>query len=171
MPVKIPCCRRFIFDISVSGDAGTGHIVNSRTAPSRNPIPRPIWNTLEPKKNPQGLDRPWGLLPQFILANSPAHEGISLNSPGRSSGSWLVLLPAPSHLKDVLREPLFVFARPYLAFNDSQTTVNVSRTVAFAGFVPIYSGGTARDSHPLPIPRNHNVEGTLGDQEEGCQVH
>lgn len=28
-------------------------------------------------------------------------------------------------------------------------------TVAFAGFVPIYSGGTTRDSHPLPLPGNH----------------
>ena len=27
------------------------------------------------------------------------------------------------------------------------------RTVVFAGFVPIYSGGTARDLHPLPLTR------------------
>lgn len=51
-------------------------------------------------------------------------------SPGRSSGSWVTLLPAPSH-------PI--------------------RTVVFAGFVPIYSGGTARDLHPLPLPRRYNV--------------
>ena len=55
-----------------------------------------------------------------------------VNSPGRSSGSWFILLPAPSH--------------PY------------ERTVVFASFVPIYSGGTARDLHPLPLPRSHNVE-------------
>jgi len=30
------------------------------------------------------------------------------------------------------------------------------RTVVFAGFVPIYSGGTARDLHPLPLPQRHN---------------
>ena len=29
------------------------------------------------------------------------------------------------------------------------------RTVASAGFVPIHSGGTARESHPLPLPGNH----------------
>jgi hypothetical protein len=45
------------------------------------------------------------------------------------------------------------------------------KTVALAGFVPIYSGGTARDLHPLPIPRRHNVGSTLGDRGEGCQVH
>jgi hypothetical protein len=34
----------------------------------------------------------------FILACSPALEGTMLNVPGRSSGSWFALLPAPSHL-------------------------------------------------------------------------
>ncbi len=67
-----------------------------------------------------------------------------VHSPGRSSGSWVVLLPVPSH---------------------------PSQTVAFTGFVPIYSGGTARDLHPLPLPRSLNVDGTLGDGAEFCQVH
>jgi hypothetical protein len=48
---------------------------------------------------------------------------------------------------------------------------SMNRTVAFTGFVPIYSGGTARDLHPLPLPRSHIVESTLGDREEGCQGH
>jgi len=48
---------------------------------------------------------------------------------------------------------------------------SMNRTVAFTGFVPIYSGGTARDLHPLPLLRSHIVGGTLGDREEGCQVH
>ena len=52
-----------------------------------------------------------------------------VNYPGRSSGLWFVLLPVPSHPSN--------------------------RTVALAGFVPIHSGGTARDSHPLPLPENH----------------
>jgi hypothetical protein len=65
--------------------------------------------------------------------------------PGRSSGSWFILLPVPSH--------------PSI------------RTVAMTGFVPIYSGGTARDLHPLPLPRNHNVTSTLGDGSNFCQVH
>ncbi len=52
-----------------------------------------------------------------------------VNYPGRSSGSWFVLLPVPSHPSNW--------------------------TVALAGFVPIHSGGTARDSHPLPLPGNH----------------
>ena len=48
---------------------------------------------------------------------------------------------------------------------------SMNRTVAFTGFVTIYSGGTARDLHPLPLPRSHIVGGTLGDREEGCQGH
>ncbi len=68
-----------------------------------------------------------------------------VNSPGRSSGSWFVLLPVPSHPPE--------------------------RTVVITGFVPIYSGGTARDLHPLPLPRKLNVGGTLGDRSNFCQVH
>ena len=37
MPVKMPCCRRFMFDISSSGAAGTTHIASSKPAPSRDP--------------------------------------------------------------------------------------------------------------------------------------
>lgn len=44
------------------------------------------------------------------------------------------------------------------------------QTVAVAGFVPIYSGGTARAFHPLPLPRNHNVRGTIGESDKTCQV-
>jgi hypothetical protein len=68
-----------------------------------------------------------------------------VNFPGRSSGSWFILLPMPSHPS--------------------------KRTVALTGFVPINSGGTARDLHPLPLPRNHNVTGTLRDVGNFCQVH
>jgi hypothetical protein len=49
--------------------------------------------------------------------------------------------------------------------------VTVLQTVALAGFVPIHSGGTARESHPLPLPGNHDVSGTLGDTVNSCQVH
>ena len=52
-----------------------------------------------------------------------------------------------------------------------RTFPSMNRTVAFTGFVPIDSGGTARDLHPLPLPGSQIVEGTLGDREEGCQVH
>ena len=48
-----------------------------------------------------------------------------VNSLGRSSGSWFILLPAPSR--------------------------SANQTVAHTGFVPIYSGGTARGLHPLPL--------------------
>ncbi len=68
-----------------------------------------------------------------------------VNSPGRSSDLWIVLLPVPSH--------------PSI------------RTVAYTGFVTTYSGGTARDSHPLPLPRNYNVTRTLGERSKYCQVH
>lgn len=68
-----------------------------------------------------------------------------VNSLGRSSDLWIVLLPVPSHPS--------------------------KRTVASTGFVTTYSGGTARDSHPLPFPRNYNVTGTLGERGNFCQVH
>ena len=48
---------------------------------------------------------------------------------------------------------------------------SMDRTVALAGFVPIHSGGTARDLHPLPLPENHNVSGTVGEGVNSCQVH
>ena len=74
--------------------------------------------------------------------------------------------------EDENRQAVFVTREEILpTFNAQRTTVNVSKTVASTGFVPTYSGGTARDSHPLPLPRSHNVEGTLGDKEERCQVH
>ena len=64
--------------------------------------------------------------------------------PGRSSGSWFILLPVPSHPSN--------------------------RTVASAGFVPIDSGGTARDLHPLPLPEITIVSGTVGESGIFCQV-
>jgi len=48
---------------------------------------------------------------------------------------------------------------------------SIEWTVALAGFVPIDSGGTARDLHPLPLPENHDVSGTLGEPVNFCQVH
>ena len=48
-----------------------------------------------------------------------------VNSPGRSSGSWFTLLPAPSHLKTLLVNRYSLLARTYLAFNVSRFTFNV----------------------------------------------
>jgi hypothetical protein len=42
--------------------------------------------------------------------------------------------------------------------------------VALPGFVPTYSGGTARALHPLPLPRRHNVGGTIGERHKACQA-
>jgi hypothetical protein len=98
------------------------------------------FNVLE-IKNPQGLRQdPEDCTRFFILTCSPALEGTLVNFPGRSSGSWFVLLPVPSHPSD--------------------------RTVALAGFVPIHSGGTARDSHPLPLSGNYNVSGNSRRHEQ-----
>ncbi len=41
--------------------------------------------------------------------------------------------------------------RDRLAFR-LQQKLGTLRTVAFTGFVPTYSGGTARDLYPLPYP-------------------
>jgi hypothetical protein len=71
----------------------------------------------------------------------------------------------PSEASVVKRETLRIDCFP-----DVYISPFTLQTVASTGFVPIYSGGTARDLHPLPLPRS-NVEGTLGDKEEGCQVH
>ena len=43
--------------------------------------------------------------------------------------------------------------------------------MACAGFVPIHSGGTARDLHPLPFTRKHLFcSVTLWELAEPCQV-
>jgi hypothetical protein len=55
------------------------------------------------------------------------------------------------------------------AHHSSPITCHVPKTVAVAGFVPIYSGGTARAFHPLPLPRSHNVGGTIGESDKTCQ--
>ena len=81
-----------------------------------------------------------------------------VNLPGRSSGSWFALLPAPSHLGTLTVHRSSLLARTHLAFHVVRLTSNVVKTVALTGFVPIYSGGTARDSHPLPLPGSRNVE-------------
>jgi hypothetical protein len=64
----------------------------------------------------------------------------------------------------------------YLVNRISHEDTNASRTTLHAhasglpGFVPIDSGGTARESHPLPLPWSHNVEGTIGERHKACQV-
>lgn len=65
----------------------------------------------------------------------------------------------------------FGIGLPTFTHDSSLITHHCIQTVALTGFVPIYSGGTARDLHPLPLPRSHIVEGTLGEREEGCQGH
>jgi hypothetical protein len=50
----------------------------------------------ENKKSPRPREDPEDCTRFFILACSPALEGTMVNSPGRSSGSWFTLLPAPS---------------------------------------------------------------------------
>src|SRR5689334_12209500 len=49
------------------------------------------------KKSPRPWTDPEDCTRFFILTCSPALEGAMANSPGRSSGSWFVLLPVPSH--------------------------------------------------------------------------
>src|SRR5690349_1258029 len=49
------------------------------------------------KKSPRPGTDPEDCTRFFILTCSPALEGAMANSPGRSSGSWFVLLPVPSH--------------------------------------------------------------------------
>ena len=48
------------------------------------------------KKSPRPKTDPEDCTRFFILARSPAHEGTTVSLPGRSSGSWFDLLPAPS---------------------------------------------------------------------------
>ncbi|CUS39045.1 hypothetical protein COMA2_60125 [Candidatus Nitrospira nitrificans] len=50
---------------------------------------------------------------------------------------------------------------------DSRVTNN-DQTVTFTGFVPIDSGGTARDSHPLPLLRAYGGS-TIEENGKTCQ--
>jgi hypothetical protein len=44
------------------------------------------------------------------------------------------------------------------------------RTVTLViGVVPSYSGGTVRDSHPLPLDRSGVVSRTLEEKDPSCQ--
>jgi hypothetical protein len=73
-----------------------------------------------------------------------------VNSLGRSSGSWFTLLPAPSHLRTVTRDAKHVTSETAPSSPVTHHPSLSSKTVAIPGFVPIHSGGTVRDSHPLP---------------------
>lgn len=57
-----------------------------------------VFQRSENKKSSRPNTDPEDCTRFFILACSPALEGTMVNLPGRSSGSWFVLLPAPSHL-------------------------------------------------------------------------
>lgn len=43
------------------------------------------------------------------------------------------------------------------------------RTVAFTGFVPIHSGGTARALHPSSLTPESQYGGTIGENDKTCQ--
>jgi|KBSMisStandDraft_5_1062788.scaffolds.fasta_scaffold32929_3 hypothetical protein len=56
------------------------------------------------KKSPRPKD-PEDCTRFFTLTLSPAHEG-KTDRPGRFSGFWFHLLPAPSHPEDVMRHSI-----------------------------------------------------------------
>jgi hypothetical protein len=86
-------------------------------------------------KNPQGLGQ--------TLRIAPASSSSPVPQPSREQRS-------------ALRAGLLADGSPYSPCLPIRKRVCESRlkTVAFTGFVPIHSGGTARDSHPLPLPGN-----------------
>jgi hypothetical protein len=60
-----------------------------------------------------------------------------LNVPGRSSGSWFVLVPAPSHLVDTLTVNRYsLLARAHLAFHVERFTMHVRKDSGVGGFRP-----------------------------------
>jgi hypothetical protein len=91
--------RRTLFPPAHPPPVGTGAfpVRTPQTLSAARTLLETVFNVLE-IKNPQGLRQTLRIAPaSFILACSPALEGTMLNVPGRSSGSWFVLLPAPSH--------------------------------------------------------------------------
>ena len=94
----------------------------------------------------------------FILTTSPAHEGTLVLEQKRYSGFWVVTYcPRLPHL---FREASYVRRKVKknlcLSLYASRLT---KRNSGVAGVVPSYSGGTTRDSHPLPFTCSVYVEG------------
>lgn len=103
-----------------------------------------VFNALK-IKNPQGLGKTLRIAP--ASSSSPAPQPTR----ERWSSAWAGLL---------------AYGSPY-----SPCLPIRKRTVALTGFVPIHSGGTARELHPLPLTQESQCGGTLGDCVEICQVH
>src|SRR5262249_28681337 len=181
IPVKMPCCRRFMIETWPSSErtaptskqtrqARTPITQSSRTACSSSFL-RKVTASEQPShtvvrtsqavshartmretcfnalkiKNPQGLGKTLRIAP--ASSSSPAPQPTR----ERWSLAWAGLLAYGSPYSPCL--PIRI------------------RTVALTGFVPIHSGGTARELHPLPLTQESQCGGTLGDCVEICQVH
>lgn len=150
IPVKIPCGRRFMPDNSpwvlarpVSSKLTARTTDRPIVRQNRNHEGFGLRHDVPTQKILKAFLQDLEDCPRlFILTCSPALEGTSVTPPARSSGSWFTLVPAPSRRR---------FRHRCLLLQQRQVTDLAP--VATAGFVPIYSGGTARDSHPLPFDR------------------
>ena len=97
----------------------------------------------------------------FILTTSPAHEGTLVLKQRRYSGFWgsatfeltyYPRLPIRTPVKVNSKESVLLPLTPnYLHLTSSESGI--------AGVVPSYSGGTARELHPLPFICSAYVEG------------
>ena len=187
MPVRMPCCRRVMPDVPSSVCAKVVVAQTSNTAPISRPAHHRLCHVEFKKKIPKASTDPEDYTrnssspipqPTRERRSSEPTRGSPFCYGERSQTICRVLgvkrsdsISFASQRRDPLagspsRQVFWLMVRPI-----PRAFPSMNRTVAFMGFVPIYSGGTARDLHPLPLPRSHIVEGTLGDREEGCQVH
>jgi hypothetical protein len=107
-------------------------------------------------KNPQGFMNLEDCTRFFILTTSPAHEGLLVLEQIRYSGFWgsatLELTYCP-RLPISFREANFVKrkVKQFLLRLTLYASSLTKKNSGIAGLVPSYSGGTARELHPLPF--------------------
>jgi len=65
---------------------------------------------------------------------------------------FILAYPQPTRERLYLSRQVF-----WLVVHPTPRAFPSNRTVVLAGFVPTYSGGTAREFHPLPLPGSHVV--------------
>ena len=137
MPVKMPSCRRFIFDISSSGAAGADHIASSRPIPSKNPTHRLVRNMPEAKKKSPR--------PRQTLRIAPATHPRQFPRPRGNVGQlsrqvfWLMVHPTPRAFPSCRRYSVTVIRYSQeltlrVTFHDSRLTSLTDS--GFHGFRP-----------------------------------
>src|SRR5215472_8602174 len=168
IPVKMPCCRRFMIEAWPSSartaptstqtrQARTPITHSSRTACSHSVL-RKITASKQPRRT--GFD---------------TSQAVSHARTMRETGFNVLEIKNPQGLKETLR------IAPASSSSPAPQPTRERWSSAWGGLLaygspyspclPIHSGGTARELHPLPLTQESQCGGTLGDGVEICQVH